>query len=239
MLKSLRMVQKFSQLKKTPNRVFLPQFQKQHFISNTFNIIFYEHCCFSRKKRTEKSFQSKLCRQKQVEFRVAPKPLTETKVVSTSGQTSALAKVNYEVFAIFKICGGYFEKFLFQKNILRGWDINFITEFFIGNNRNTCIKILQYTIKKQKFFKTFQKHPQQLAQPTLSNWGKTQLHGTRIYILQTLTSFIYNLHTDCNKKLGENIDIFWNFKIKFFLFLLCLSGSIHNCMVQEFISFEH
>ena len=47
------------------------------------------------------------------------------------------------------------------------------------------------------------------------------------------------VHTDCNKKLGENIDIFWNFKVKLFLFLLCLSGSIHNCMVQEFVSFEH
>ena len=59
----------------------------------------------------------------------------------------------------------------------------------------------------------------------------TQLHGTRIYILRTLTPFMYIQIVI--KKLGENIDIFWNFKIKLFLFLLCLSGSI---CTQEFIS---
>ena len=41
------------------------------------------------------------------------------------------------------------------------------------------------------------------------------------------------------KTLSKGEKHFWNFKIKFFLFLLCLSGSIHNCMVQESISFKH
>ena len=51
----------------------------------------------------------------------------------------------------------------------------------------------------------------------------SQLHGTRIYILRTLTPFMY-----IQIVMGENIDIFWNFKIKLFLSLLCLSSSIHK-----------
>ena len=59
----------------------------------------------------------------------------------------------------------------------------------------------------------------------------TQLHGTRIHIFRTLTPFLYIQIVI--KKLGENIDIFWNFKIKLFL-------SLHIMLIrvnaQEFIS---